>query len=127
MGAGKWRAEFADYFEGKHVAILPDQDERGLKHGMDVAASLIGRAASLRIIKLVAKDLTEWAEKDGNRAVSSPTQPPCSQPLTGSCDGGDDGDERFLAEPPACAIRSRRGSTLRRRTYSPKRCSAMPI
>jgi len=31
-------------------------------------------------------------------AISSPNQPPCSQPLTGSCDGGDDGDERFLTE-----------------------------
>ena len=67
-GAGKWRAEFAGYFEGKHVVILPDQDEPGQKHAIeDVAVSILGKVASVRVVNVPAKDVTEWAEKDGNR------------------------------------------------------------
>ena len=68
-GAGKWRADFAGYFEGKHVAILPDQDEPGRNHGLDVAASLTGTAASVRVVDVVAKDVTEWANSGGTKEV----------------------------------------------------------
>ena len=68
MGAGKWRPDYADYFEGKDVVILPDQDEPGQKHAIEgVAVSVLGKVASVRIVNVPAKDVTEWAEKDGNR------------------------------------------------------------
>ena len=31
-GAGKWRPEYNQYFEGKVVIIFPDNDEQGRKH-----------------------------------------------------------------------------------------------
>ena len=67
-GAGKWRPEFAGYFEGKRVVIVPDQDEPGRKHAADVYESLNGTAASVRILSLAAngaKDITEWASMGG--------------------------------------------------------------
>lgn len=40
-GAGKWLDEWAPYFEGASVVILPDHDEPGREHGRKVAASLL--------------------------------------------------------------------------------------
>ena len=32
MGAGKWKAHYNEYFRGKDVAIIPDNDDPGRKH-----------------------------------------------------------------------------------------------
>ena len=52
MGAGKWRNIYAQWFKGRHVAILPDNDARGWKHAHQVAASLRPVAASVKIVEL---------------------------------------------------------------------------
>src|SRR5262249_45927032 len=52
MGAGKWRNEYAECLRGKHVVIVPDNDEPGRKHALAVAESLIGLAASVRITEV---------------------------------------------------------------------------
>lgn len=53
MGAGKWRAEYAEHFKPHHhVVILVDNDEAGEKHGQDVARSLHRRVASVRVLRL---------------------------------------------------------------------------
>jgi 5S rRNA maturation endonuclease (ribonuclease M5) len=52
MGAGKWRAEFAPYFAGAHVVILPDNDTPGQDHGRQIAASLHGAAKSVKVLTL---------------------------------------------------------------------------
>lgn len=63
MGAGKWRKEYSDQLAGKHVVIFPDNDEPGQKHARDVAASLTGKAASVRLGHVpVGKDVTEWIQ-----------------------------------------------------------------
>jgi hypothetical protein len=63
-GAGKWRDEYAKWFEGKDVVILPDNDEPGTKHGMQVEASLRGVARRVRIINLEdlppKGDVSDW-------------------------------------------------------------------
>src|ERR1700685_1904044 len=60
MGAGKWREEYSVQLAGKHVLIFPDNDEPGQKHARDVAASLDGKAASVRIGCVpTGKDVTE--------------------------------------------------------------------
>lgn len=51
-GAGNFKPEVAGYFAGKHVAILPDNDEPGREHAMKVAALLFGVAKSLKIVEL---------------------------------------------------------------------------
>jgi hypothetical protein len=61
-GAGKWREEYATYFEGKHVTVIPDNDPPGHRHAEQVAVSLHGKAASVAICKLpeACKDLSAW-------------------------------------------------------------------
>jgi putative DNA primase/helicase len=63
-GAGKWLKEFAQYFVGRSVVILPDNDKPGLDHGHDVTKKLYGAAASIKIIELAGLpdkgDVSDW-------------------------------------------------------------------
>jgi len=52
MGAGKWRAEYSGALQGKRVIILPDNDAPGQEHASQVAASLQGVAASVKVLSL---------------------------------------------------------------------------
>ena len=47
-GAGKWKPEHSFYLHGADVVILPDNDAKGREHAQEVAASLQGRARSVR-------------------------------------------------------------------------------
>jgi hypothetical protein len=51
-GAGKWKDEYAPYFAGKKVAILPDNDEIGEKHALQVARSVYPYALGVKIVRL---------------------------------------------------------------------------
>jgi AAA domain/Homeodomain-like domain len=65
-GAGKWKDEYSGALVGKKVVIVPDADEPGRRHGQQVAASLVHRAASIKYFELPsAKDLSEWIEAGG--------------------------------------------------------------
>ncbi len=50
LGAGKWRPEYSKYLRGADVVVLSDNDEAGHKHAQDVATSLHGVAASVRLV-----------------------------------------------------------------------------
>lgn len=50
MGAGKWRAEYADHFAGAAVTVVADADEVGLRHAAAVRDSLAPVAASVRVV-----------------------------------------------------------------------------
>jgi len=52
MGAGKWKSSYNEYFKGKVVAIIPDNDDVGRAHAQDVARNLYGIAASVKVVKL---------------------------------------------------------------------------
>ena len=52
MGAEKWKTEHSDSLRGALVIILPDNDEPGHKHAKQVRDSLLGKAASVRIVDL---------------------------------------------------------------------------
>ena len=69
MGAGKWKKEYNRYFEGKHVIILPDNDDVGRKHANSVARHLHGIAASVKILALPGLpekgDVSDWLEAGG--------------------------------------------------------------
>lgn len=71
MGAGKWHAEWSEFFEGKEVSILPDLDEPGQKHAVDVGKKLFGHALHLKIIELPKepgiKDVSDWLNHGGNK------------------------------------------------------------
>jgi putative DNA primase/helicase len=51
-GAGKWRDEYSVYFAGKTVGIFPDNDEPGIKHAEQVAASIYHFTSRVRLVRL---------------------------------------------------------------------------
>lgn len=63
-GAGKWRDEFAQYFKGARVAILPDNDDPGRRHAEEIARSLHNAASEIKILTLPGLpskgDVTDW-------------------------------------------------------------------
>jgi hypothetical protein len=63
-GAGKWELNFAEYFKGADVCIIADKDKPGWKHAQNVAASLHGVAAIVRVIEL--PDLNSKPVKDAS-------------------------------------------------------------
>ncbi|HEU0215095.1 MAG TPA: AAA family ATPase [Stellaceae bacterium] len=68
-GAGKWRPEISRWLAGRHVVILPDNDEPGRAHARDVAHKLAGVAASCRILELPGLpekgDVSDWLSAGG--------------------------------------------------------------
>jgi hypothetical protein len=66
MGAGKWSGEYNKYFQGRLVAILPDNDMSGKKHAEQVANSLYGIAGEVRIVELPGLsdkgDVSDWLD-----------------------------------------------------------------
>jgi hypothetical protein len=64
FGAKKWRDEYNEHLRGRHVAILPDNDEAGQKHAEQVSKSLSGVAASVRVVTLPGLckggDVSDW-------------------------------------------------------------------
>lgn len=69
-GAGKWRAEYNEYFRGRIVVILVDKDEPGRAHAADVARNLLGIAASVKIVELPGlsakgADVSDWLDNGG--------------------------------------------------------------
>jgi hypothetical protein len=52
MGAKKWRPGYADTLRGRHVVVVPHNDDDGRAHAQKVARSLYGKAASIRVVEL---------------------------------------------------------------------------
>jgi AAA domain/Homeodomain-like domain len=51
-GAGGWKPELAEYFKGKTVYILPDNDYPGKKMAKTIAGDLYGTAKEIKIVEL---------------------------------------------------------------------------
>lgn len=51
MGAGKWRPSYSDSLKGADVVIVADSDKPGRKHAHEVAKSLEGVAAAVRVVE----------------------------------------------------------------------------
>ena len=71
MGAGKWKQEWSKFFEGKEAFIIPDLDEPGKKHALDVGKKLFGHALRIKIIELSTdskiKDVSDWLNHGGTK------------------------------------------------------------
>ena len=69
--AGKWQPSYSAALAGRHVAILPDNDEPGRTHAATVAAALAGVAASVRVVALPGLpdkgDVSDWLADGGTR------------------------------------------------------------
>jgi hypothetical protein len=58
-----WQPEYNEPLRGRYVIILADADEAGRKHAQEVAESLVGVAASVRILELEeAHDVADWLD-----------------------------------------------------------------
>jgi hypothetical protein len=73
-GAGKWRPEYAQFLRGKCVSVICDADASGTgqRHGRDAARSLVGVAASVRLIEALPGvpdkgDLVDYLAAGGTR------------------------------------------------------------
>jgi putative DNA primase/helicase len=71
-GAGKWPADFAQYFAGRDVVILTDNDRAGLDHAALVARSLTGTAAHVLVVPPLPGvgpkgDVSDWLDAGGTR------------------------------------------------------------
>jgi len=66
MGVGKWRDEYNEWFRGKAVRIIPDNDGPGEDHVRDVARRLTGIAREVSIVKLPdlppKGDFSDWRD-----------------------------------------------------------------
>ncbi|MCJ7510999.1 MAG: AAA family ATPase [Dehalococcoidia bacterium] len=70
-GAGKWRQDFGPHFEGRRIAILPDNDDPGRRHSQQVAQSLAPYASVVKVVELpgvpLGGDVSDWL--DAGRTV----------------------------------------------------------
>lgn len=68
-GAGNFKPELVPYFAGKHITVIPDNDEKGREHALKVAALLAPVAKSLKIVELpglpAKGDVTDFVNKGG--------------------------------------------------------------
>lgn len=72
-GAKHWRHDFAEFFRGRHVVILADNDDAGRQGAEKRARDLHGVAASVKILDFgtvwkdapKGADLTDWKELAG--------------------------------------------------------------
>ena len=71
-GAGKWRDTYSPYLKDAKVIILPDDDEPGRHHAEQVATSLRGVAASVKVLALPGLpeggDVYDWLSTGGGTA-----------------------------------------------------------
>ncbi len=69
-GAGKWDRAWADFFRGRDVVVLPDNDQPGRDHAADVARSLSGVALRVRVVELPGLpekgDVSDWLATGGS-------------------------------------------------------------
>jgi hypothetical protein len=69
MGAGKWQDHFAGPLRGRHVVVIPDNDDPGRQHARQVAASVAAVAASVKLLELpdlpAGGDVSDWLTAGG--------------------------------------------------------------
>ena len=102
-GAGKWRNSHSECLKGRHVTLIPDNDDAGRDHVQKVAASLKGIALSVRILSLpglpAKGDVSDWLDAGGT--VAELTAAPTAAPAKATTDDSDDapfGSELALSE-----------------------------
>jgi AAA domain len=68
-GAGKWRAELSAFLRAVTVYVVADNDDAGRAHAKQVANSLHGVAAAVRIVQLPSLppkgDVSDWLDAGG--------------------------------------------------------------
>ncbi|MCA9232821.1 MAG: DUF3987 domain-containing protein [Planctomycetales bacterium] len=70
-GAKKWTTEHSEFLRDRRAIVLPDNDDAGRNHAQQVAQSLHGIAASVRIVELpdmpAKGDVSDWIAAGGTK------------------------------------------------------------
>lgn len=92
-GAGKWTAKHSEFLRDRNVVIIPDNDEAGRNHAQQVAQSLQGIAATVKIVELPGLpdkgDVSDWMRAGGTNeqleqfAEAAPDWRPTAKPEPG--------------------------------------------
>lgn len=92
-GAGKWKPSYSDHLRGANVAIIADADEPGRKHAAEVAESLQGIAAEVKVFEPAegCKDVSDHLEAGHKLGDLVPLE------------GARDADEHEAGPPPDTA------------------------
>lgn len=65
-GSNGWRVYYADYFVGREVIILPDNDSPGLKYANEISIGLQNKAKSIKVVNLPelkeSEDIFDWIQ-----------------------------------------------------------------
>lgn len=73
FGAGNWKPEYGDYLLNAHVVVIPDNDEAGRSHARDVVASVVGKAATIKLLEVPGLpekgDISDWIEAGGTKSA----------------------------------------------------------
>jgi hypothetical protein len=68
-GAGNWEISLSQTLKGANVIVIPDNDDAGRKRIEQIGATIIGYAASYRVLELPSLppkgDTTDWFEAGG--------------------------------------------------------------
>jgi hypothetical protein len=71
MGAGKWRESYNEILKGKHVVLIPDNDNPGREHMAKIGASINGNSANLKLLTIPGLpskgDVTDYIEAIGDK------------------------------------------------------------
>jgi hypothetical protein len=99
-GAGNWSPDLNNWFAGKTVFILPDNDEPGRKHALNVAENLFGIARDVRIVNLPGLpekgDVSDWFDAGGETGqfVGIALATPVYEPPANNANNANNGESR---------------------------------
>ena len=69
-GAAKWKHVDDEPLHGRHVVVIPDNDRPGIRHPQQVAASLDGKAASVKVLAPLVEiehgDVSDFLDDGGD-------------------------------------------------------------
>jgi len=107
-GAARWQDDFAEALRGRTVIVLPDNDEAGVRHANQVARSVHGVAAKVKILVLSGLqpkgDVSDWLADGGTAeelrllATEAPDWSPGTEP-SGTRSSGATAQERAWPLP----------------------------
>ena len=70
-GAGNWLDRYTPSLEGRHVAVIPDNDAPGRSHAIQVAQALADHVESIKILTLpdleLKGDFSDWLHSGGDK------------------------------------------------------------
>jgi putative DNA primase/helicase len=75
-GAGHWKPEYAPWFTGRMVVVIPDNDAKGKAHAQTIAASVKPFAEKVKLVELPGLpekgDISDWLKESVSGSAGQP-------------------------------------------------------